>query len=109
MLAPHSAGRAGSARSLAVWRAASRDTPIGNVCRHSACRTRVHLHVVRAEGDYAVTVDTTAEPINLRPLHPTVDRDVIPTPATTWLPAVSTSRKARDDPQGWYQQTLAAE
>ena len=56
-----------------------------------------------------MTVDTTAEVINVRLRLATVDTDAIPTPATQWLPAVSTSRKAQDDPQGWYQRMLAAE
>jgi GNAT superfamily N-acetyltransferase len=66
---------------------------------------------VRAEGgNLAVTVDATAELINLRPLALlTVDTDPIPTPTTQWLPAVSTSREAQDDPRGWYQRTLAEE
>jgi GNAT superfamily N-acetyltransferase len=56
-----------------------------------------------------VTLDKTAELINTLPLvlAPAADAPPVPTPATRWLPAVSTSRKALDDPQGWYRRMLA--
>jgi aminoglycoside 2'-N-acetyltransferase I len=44
----------------------------------------------------------------VEPVHPEAGIHQIPPAAAHWLPAVSTSKAALDDPQGWYQRTLAA-
>src|SRR5579862_4506305 len=59
-------------------------------------------------GKTSVTLETAAEIINgfTLPLTPVGDAEL---PATTWLPGVSTSSKALNDPLGWYQQALVGE
>src|SRR5689334_3831355 len=106
MLAPDSPGRSGSARSHAVRRATAGNTTFRNPCRDAARATRMHLHVVHPErGKTIVTVDTTAELMNTRPLvlAPAVDVDPMGLPSRQWLPAVSASRESLNNPQGWYR------
>jgi GNAT superfamily N-acetyltransferase len=45
----------------------------------------------------------------VEPVHPESGSQKIPRTTARWLPAVSTSKAALDDPQGWYQRTLAME